>query len=106
MDLAASHPESLQPEPWSFCFLDVALEHVGFTRAVGTRDIPARDKPQTGANSFKRPHLGKKRRSSGVQAPSLRVTGHLPAVILLKTMAYWTLNGIFFSSKVNLTEIH
>ena len=72
------------------------LEHLGCAGAAGTRDIPARDEPQTGADSLKHPHLGNERSGVQAQARCLKGDWAFAAILPLQTMAYLTLNGIFF----------
>lgn len=85
---------SRSPGPSASCTW--TLEHLGCAGAAGTRDIPARDEPQTGADSLKHPHLGNERSGVQAQARCLKGDWAFAAILPLQTMAYLTLNGIFF----------
>ena len=77
------------------------LEHLGCAGAAGTRDIPTRDKPQTGANSFKCPHLGNKRRSIWVQAHCLEGDWAFACNHSIANYGLFDIKWDFFSSKLN-----
>lgn len=90
---------SQSPGPSASCTW--TLEHLGCAGAVGTRDIPTRDKPQTGANSFKRPHLGNKRRSIWVQAHCLEGDWAFACNHSIANYGLFDIKWDFFSSKLN-----